>query len=354
MKVLAVHPSGLMYSKVFLRLEPLGLERVAAPAHGRPRRPTARPAGLQESISRAATHLAARRGGLLAQLPGQYPRDRRPGALTANCCPIPGVRRRPLGHLHRARDPAHAEGAIDCVIKGEGEEIAAVAPGSRADKRDLGTVPGAVTMAGEGPPPRMLERLDDLAPARDLLQNRHKYFIGALDPCASVEFSRGCPWDCTFCSAWTFYGRTYRKVSPERSARIWRAIREPGVFIVDDVAFIHAGTATPSAKRSRRATSRRSTTWRPAATCCSEQGGLPLLAKARPQYMFLGVEAIDEAGLKRHRKRVQLGKNFEAMEYRPLARHHRRDEYHCRPELGSRRASRRSANGCLEVPEIVN
>ena len=32
-------------------------------------------------------------------------------------------------------------------------------------------------------------------------------------------------------------------------------------------------------------------------------------------YMFLGVEAIDEEGLKAHRKRVSLGKSFEAMEY---------------------------------------
>jgi hypothetical protein len=30
MKVLFVHPSGLMYTEVYLRLEPLGLERVAA------------------------------------------------------------------------------------------------------------------------------------------------------------------------------------------------------------------------------------------------------------------------------------------------------------------------------------
>ena len=30
MKVLFVHPSGLMYTEIYLRLEPLGLERVAA------------------------------------------------------------------------------------------------------------------------------------------------------------------------------------------------------------------------------------------------------------------------------------------------------------------------------------
>ena len=32
MKLLAVHPGPLMYTKVFLRLEPLGLELVAAAA----------------------------------------------------------------------------------------------------------------------------------------------------------------------------------------------------------------------------------------------------------------------------------------------------------------------------------
>ena len=30
MRVLLVHPSALMYSEIFLRLEPLGLERVAS------------------------------------------------------------------------------------------------------------------------------------------------------------------------------------------------------------------------------------------------------------------------------------------------------------------------------------
>ena len=32
MKILAVHPSPLMYTKIFLRLEPLGIELIAAAA----------------------------------------------------------------------------------------------------------------------------------------------------------------------------------------------------------------------------------------------------------------------------------------------------------------------------------
>src|SRR5205823_7004171 len=103
----------------------------------------------------------------------------------------------------------------------------------------LSTVPGVVAAEGEGPPPRLIAELDDVRPARDLLQHRRKYFIGTLDPCASVEFARGCPWDCTFCSAWTFYGRSYRTASPEVIAEEMARIREPGIFIVDDVASVH-------------------------------------------------------------------------------------------------------------------
>ena len=31
--------------------------------------------------------------------------------------------------------------------------------------------------------------------------------------------------------------------------------------------------------------------------------------------MFLGIEAIDDEGLRKHRKRVSLGRNFEALEF---------------------------------------
>jgi hypothetical protein len=80
----------------------------------------------------------------------------------------------------------------------------------------------------------MLDSIDEFPPARDLTRRRRKYFIGTLDPCASVEFTRGCPWDCSFCSACTFYGRSWRKASPQAAAAEVAAIREPGVFIVDN------------------------------------------------------------------------------------------------------------------------
>src|SRR5204863_226023 len=86
--------------------------------------------------------------------------------------------------------------------------------------------------------------IDADLPARDLLPRRRKYFIGVLDPAASIELTRWCPWDCSFCSAWTFYGRSYRRRAPEIIGEKLAQIREPGVFIVYDVDFIQAGQLT--------------------------------------------------------------------------------------------------------------
>jgi hopanoid C-3 methylase HpnR len=177
-------------------------------------------------------------------------------------------------------------------------------------------VVGVVTRYGEGPPPRQIHSLDDLRPARDLLADRKKYFIGTLDPAAAIEFSRGCPWDCAFCSAWTFYGRSYRKIAPEICAEELARIREPGVFIVDDVAFIQAehGHAIADAVVRRRIAKR----------YYLETRGDVLLRNRELfrrwkrlglEYMFLGLEAIDAEGLKAFRKRIPLGKNFEALEF---------------------------------------
>jgi radical SAM superfamily enzyme YgiQ (UPF0313 family) len=110
----------------------------------------------------------------------------------------------------------HAEGALDCVLKGEGEPVITdVLAAAASDCKSLHKVPGVMTLEGQGPRPRFVTSLDDLLPARDLLRHRRRYFVGVLDPCASIEFSRGCPWDCVFCSAWTFYGRSYRTKSPD-------------------------------------------------------------------------------------------------------------------------------------------
>jgi len=151
-----------------------------------------------------------------------------------------------------------------------------------------------VTRAGEGPAVQMLEQLDDHHPGRDLLRHRRKYFIGVLDPCASIEFTRGCPWDCSFCSAWTFYGRSYRVRSPQAIVDDLSRVREPGVFIVDDVAFIQAKQGMAIGEAIARRGIRKQ-------YYLETRGDVLLRNKEVFQfwktlglaYMFIGIEAID-------------------------------------------------------------
>ena len=173
-----------------------------------------------------------------------------------------------------------------------------------------------MTADGAGPQPGFVHSLDAVMPARDLLRRRSKYFVGILDPCASIEFSRGCPWDCSFCSAWTFYGRSYRLVGVEHVVENLRRIREPGIFVVDDVAFVHQSHAMELGQAIARAGIKK--------RYYLETRGDVLLRNKEVfrywksiglQYIFLGLEAIDEDGLKRYRKRTSLSRNFEALEF---------------------------------------
>jgi hopanoid C-3 methylase len=320
MKTLCVHPSGLMYNEIFLRLEPLGVELVAA---------AVRRAGHDV---RLLDLQAATRSDFVRMLD-----DFRPEAVLIGMnylANIPEVIE--LCMLTKERLPRtltcvgghsasftaqelleHAAGALDCVVRGEGEEAAPrVLAAWKDDPKCLHRLDGVVTLDGEGPQPKLVHSLDDLRPARDLLQNRKKYFIGVLDPAASIELSRGCPWDCSFCSAWTFYGRSYRKIAPEVCAEDLASIREPGVFIVDDVAFIQGehGHAVADAVE-RRGIKKRYYLETRGDVLLRNKDLFRRWKRLGLEYMFLGLEAIDAEGLKAFRKRVSLGKNFEALEY---------------------------------------
>lgn len=316
MRVLLVHPSPLMYSEIFLRLEPLGLERVAQAVRmaGHDVRlvdlQTFSHAELYAEFSDFHPQAVGFSLNYLANVPEVIDLAKAIKARNRDCFVFTGGH---SGSFIAEELLEHGEGAIDCVLRGEGElgatHLLAALPG------DVSQVPGAVTRHGRGPAPLMLDNLDRFQPARDLLRRRRRYFIGELDPCASIEFTRGCPWDCSFCSAWTFYGRTYRVSTPEAVVAELESVREPNVFIVDDVAFIHPehGMAIGEGIEKRGIQKRYYLETR-ADVLCKNREVFALWRRLGLQYLFLGLEAIDEEGLKAHRKRVSLGVNSEALE----------------------------------------
>jgi hopanoid C-3 methylase HpnR len=136
-----------------------------------------------------------------------------------------------------------------------------------------------------------------------------------MDPAASIEFTRGCPWDCSFCSAWTFYGRSYRRLSPEAAVEDMTRIAEPGVFIVDDVAFIKAEQGDEIARQLER---RRIRKHYYLETRCDvlirNEEVFRRWKRLGLNYMFLGLEALDEEGLAAFRKRTTPKVNNQALE----------------------------------------
>jgi magnesium-protoporphyrin IX monomethyl ester (oxidative) cyclase len=249
----------------------------------------------------------------------------------------------------------HSAGNIDCVLKGEGEaSVVTLLSAIEHDRGALDQVPGAVSSSAEGPTPRFVEDLNDLRPARDLVRARSKYFIGMLDPCASVEFSRGCPWDCTFCSAWTFYGRSYRTVHPEVAAEEVARIREPGVFIVDDVAFIQSKHGMAIGEEiARRGIKKQYYLETRGDVLLRNKEVFKFWRGLGVGYIFLGLEAIDEEGLRKYRKRVPLGRNFEALEFARSLGVKVAINLIADPDWDEQRF-KAVRDWCLEIPEIVN
>jgi len=356
--LLLVHPGPLMYTKIYLRLEPLGLELVAAAAQRAGH--TVDLLDLQVEAQEDFVRLVGERRpsavGLscnyLANVPEIVDLAKLTKRLLPGCVVFVG------GHSASFVADAlltHGDGAIDCVLKGEGEGcIGPLLDAVEHDRGALTTVPGVVTSNGHGPPARMIADLDDLRPARDLVRRRKKYFIGVLDPCASIEFTRGCPWDCSFCSAWTFYGRSYRTRTAEAVVDDLRRVREPGVFIVDDVAFIQAqqgmaigeAIATNGIRKQYYLETRGDVLLR-------NKDVFRLWKRLGLAYMFIGVEAIDEEGLTLHRKRITLSKNFEALDFARSLGITVAINLIADPSWDRRRFEI-VRQWCLEIPEIVN
>ncbi|GAB6966479.1 radical SAM protein [Komagataeibacter kakiaceti JCM 25156] len=319
MRLLAVHPSSLMYTKVFLRLEPLGLELVAGAARNKGHEvdiidlQVEKHADYWERIEKFRPHAVCFSGNYLANVPEIIDLCKETRRRLPNVFLFMG------GHSISfiARDVLSlSDGAVNCVLKGEGDATVGLLLEAWEQGRDLTTVPGVVTMDGEGPPPIFVETLDEVRPARDLLRHRRKYFIGTLDPAASIEFARGCPWDCTFCSAWTFYGRSYRTASAEVIGEELQEIKEPGIFIVDDVAFVHAEHGLAIANEIKRRNIQKEYYLETRADVLLRNKEVFRVWKdIGLSYIFIGLEAVDAEGLKRFRKRVSMDRNFEALDY---------------------------------------
>ncbi len=129
---------------------------------------------------------------------------------------------------------------IDAIVMGEGEiTIQELADGLEAGG-DPAEVAGLMLNRLEGQqatgPRHLVSDLDSLPyPRRALTRTRGlPYTMPVVGPVAMVETTRGCPYQCNFCSVWRFYKGRVRFKSPQRVVEELEQVEEPSVSFSDD------------------------------------------------------------------------------------------------------------------------
>jgi anaerobic magnesium-protoporphyrin IX monomethyl ester cyclase len=140
------------------------------------------------------------------------------------------------------RTEFYLSSGFDVVVPGEGEGSILEIARAAAEGRDIDGIPGTVVQRDgrlvRGPVRPLLRDLDALPlPAWDLIDM--EAYLGQWERTtgerrAAVLTSRGCPFDCSWCSKPTF-GRSFRQQSPERVIEELRALRQR--YRVDYVRF---------------------------------------------------------------------------------------------------------------------
>ncbi len=194
-----------------------------------------------------------------------------------------------MGGIHASMCPEEARKHVDAVVTGEAEDA-------------WGQVLEDVKRGGLKPVYQgTFVEMDKIPPARhDLLSSGYR--IG------SIQTTRGCPLNCTFCSVTAFNGRRYRHRPIDHVVREMKQIKEKYVLVVDDNLF---GTRKDHMARSKglfRAMidAKLGKRWmcQGTANMADDEEMLELAAKSGCFGVFIGFETTTEEGLTEIHKKI--------------------------------------------------
>jgi radical SAM superfamily enzyme YgiQ (UPF0313 family) len=212
-----------------------------------------------------------------------------------------------MGGIHATMRPVEAMARVDSVVAGEAEPVWAQV---LADVRQ-----GLLRPLYEGAHAEM----DKVPPARhDLLTGDYAF--------GSVQTTRGCPLNCSFCSVSSFNGFRYRQRPLADVVREFGTIREKHVLVVDDNLIGTSREHIARAKDLFRAMiqAKLHKRWIAQVTIniADDEELLALAAKAGCAGVFIGFESPTVAGLK------EVGKKFNLVNGRDFAASVRRIQQH--------------------------
>ena len=225
-----------------------------------------------------------------------------------------------LGGHDASRDPQwFLKPAIDVIVVGDGEDVMPALAAAWERDHDLRNVPGLLINAtppidtGHAP---TRGNVDDLPfPARHLIREyAGEYYINFRRPLALLETARGCPFKCNFCSVWKFHESTFREKSPERVVAELREIEAPNVFITDDIFWMNVKRGREMATALMKSGITKHYTLQTRSDIIVKFPDLVEQWKGCGRMtVFLGLEKIDDEGLKSVNKKNTADNNNRAI-----------------------------------------
>jgi radical SAM superfamily enzyme YgiQ (UPF0313 family) len=149
------------------------------------------------------------------------------------------------GHAAAAYPSPLERDLVDALVLDDGEDVVPMLVDALQGKRRLNEVPALRLRTGDGwistLPLTERTSLDQVPlPDRSVVERyRNRYHCLLFKPVWLVETARGCPFRCSFCSVWQLYDRSFRERSIGAVVEDF-ATAGPHVFVVDDLFWNHA------------------------------------------------------------------------------------------------------------------
>jgi radical SAM superfamily enzyme YgiQ (UPF0313 family) len=227
----------------FFRIEPLGLEYIAAALEARGHRVTL----VDLRFGRSLEHYMARLRPALVGIAAMHALETdQVRALAAYARRLaPGIPVIVGGHTAAAYPAPFLSPDVSAVVLDDGERVMPEVCDALEHGRPLATVSGLALSGADGgvirtASPAESYVLDQVPlPARHHVNSwRREYACLAHRPVWLIETARGCPFRCSFCSIWQLHSRTVRERSIESVAADFETVGDH-VFVADDLFWHH-------------------------------------------------------------------------------------------------------------------
>jgi len=227
----------------FFRIEPLGMEYIAAALEARGHNVTLADLRFSRSL---ASQIRSSRPDLVGIAAMHALETDEVIALAERVRALsPGVPILVGGHTAAAYPEPFLVPATSAVVVDDGERVLPLVCDALAGGEPLTSVPGLALRSPGGAIVRTAGetgtlRLDDVPlPARHHVAPwRRQYACLAHRPAWLVETARGCPFRCSFCSIWQLHARSVRERSIDAVCRDFESVGDH-VFVADDLFWHH-------------------------------------------------------------------------------------------------------------------